>query len=179
MKYLRSDTKQKISAVICSASTRQTLLSTHGTCTHIWSIYQRWLIVRFLSSSFRPAFAPIYANQYSHSSSSAVQPATPQWSGNHHQFSAQQYHSVTSGGSGAGSTGAGHGSNVSGSGTATAGSHKREGDVISSNSSRKEKRQYKKRKHKTQQRDKPYPSPGDLFGGFKIVVLNINCETIA
>lgn len=111
----------------------------------------------------RPAFAPIYANQYSHSSSTAsAQPPTPQWPGNHHQFSTSQYHSVNSG---SGSSVVG----VSGTGTSTAGAStsvgalKREIDVVSSSSSRKEKRQYKKRKHKTQQRDKPYPSPGDLI----------------
>ncbi len=87
----------------------------------------------------RPAFAPIYANQYSHSSSSVAQSSSLSWAGNHHQFLAQQYHSVTAG------------ANI-----------KRE-DVASGCSGRKEKRQYKKRKHKTTQRDKPYPSPGNIF----------------
>lgn len=88
----------------------------------------------------RPAFAPIYANQFSHSSSSVAQSSPLPWAGNHHQFLAQQYHSVTAG------------ANI-----------KREVDVASSCSGRKEKRQYKKRKHKTTQRDKPYPSPGNIF----------------
>lgn len=86
----------------------------------------------------RPAFAPIYANQYSHSSSSVAQSSPIPWAGNHHPFLAQQYHSVAAG------------VNI-----------KREVDVASSCSGRKEKRQYKKRKHKTAQRDKPYPSPGN------------------
>lgn len=120
----------------------------------------------------RPAFAPIYANQYSHSSSTAsIQPSTPQWPGNHHQFSTTQYHSVASGGvassAGASSTG------TSTVGTSAAvGALKREIDVVSSSSSRKEKRQYKKRKHKTQQRDKPYPSPGEIMNNFCFFVTN-------
>lgn len=93
----------------------------------------------------RPAFAPIYANQFSHSSSSAAQSSPLPWAGNHHQFLAQQYHSVTAG------------ANI-----------KREVDVASSCSGRKEKRQYKKRKHKTTQRDKPYPSPGNIV--FSILI---------
>lgn len=118
--------------------------------------------------SARSAFAPIYTNQYSQSSS--VQSGVPQWSGNHHQFSATQYHSVTSGNMGVNSI-----AGVPGSGTISVGpsggaggaiiSHNKRdmGDLnnsINSSSSRKEKRQYKKRKHKAQQRDKPYPSPG-------------------
>ncbi|KAJ6644552.1 Enhancer of polycomb like 1, partial [Pseudolycoriella hygida] len=89
------------------------------------------------SAAVRPAFAPIYANQFSHSSSSVAQSSPLPWAGNHHPFLPQQYHSVTAG------------ANI-----------KREVDVASSCSGRKEKRQYKKRKHKTTQRDKPYPSPG-------------------
>ncbi|KAG4066976.1 hypothetical protein HA402_007724 [Bradysia odoriphaga] len=91
------------------------------------------------SAATRPAFAPIYANQYSHSTSSAAQSSPLPWAGNHHPFLTQQYHSVTAG------------ANI-----------KREADMASSCSGRKEKRQYKKRKHKTTQRDKPYPSPGPV-----------------
>lgn len=90
--------------------------------------------VNLNASIYRPAFAPIYANQFSHSSSSVAQSSPLPWAGNH------LYHSVTAG------------ANI-----------KREVDVASSCSGRKEKRQYKKRKHKTTQRDKPYPSPGNNF----------------
>lgn len=97
-------------------------------------------VEKFLNSIFtRPAFAPIYANQYSHSTTSAAQSSPLPWAGNH-TFLTQQYHSVTAG------------ANI-----------KREADMASSCSGRKEKRQYKKRKHKTTQRDKPYPSPGNIF----------------
>lgn len=117
--------------------------------------------------STRPAFAPIYANQYSqHGTSSMAQTASVQWAGSNHQFSATQYHSGTSG-IGATTSGAGVGSTSVGNASGTTSSHRRGGDadtMASGNggSSRKEKRQYKKRKHKTQQRDKPYPSPGDF-----------------
>lgn len=107
------------------------------------------MIIEFNSQIFiisRPAFAPIYANQFS--PSSVTQSSPLPWVGNHHQFLAQQYHSVTAG------------ANI-----------KREVDVASSCSGRKEKRQYKKRKHKITQRDKPYPSPGKL----EVFVCCVHC----
>lgn len=125
------------------------------------------IVFFFYCITNRPAFAPIYGNQYSqHGTSSTAQTASVQWAGSTHQFSATQYHSGTSGGAAA-TSGAGVGSTTVGNASGTTSGHRRGGDADamvsgSGGSSRKEKRQYKKRKHKTQQRDKPYPSPGDF-----------------
>lgn len=105
----------------------------------------------------RPAFAPIYANQYSHSSSTSAAAAASQWSANHHQFTSNQFHSVSSTG-------------VSGGVAGASSALKRDVDSSGNGSSRKEKRQYKKRKHKTQQRDKPYPSPGTKMIDFYVLL---------
>lgn len=79
--------------------------------------------------SYRPAFAPLYTNQYSHSPLSGGTTTPNQYSTGHH-YNSSQY--------------------ISG------GPAKRDLDVLpgssgvaSSSSSRKEKRQYKKRKHKS------------------------------
>lgn len=94
-------------------------------------------------STVRPAFAPLYSNQYSHMAQSSPQ----------HQWSS----SAAASGLGAGASLNHHyvGGSVSG------GLNKRDLDSING-SSRKEKRQYKKRKHKHTQREKQrlYSSPG-------------------
>lgn len=118
--------------------------------------YNGQLLAEFTSQaakSTRPAFAPIYSNQYSMASAGGS-PQTHnsgQWqsSANVNHYGATQY-GVAGGGSG--------------------GANKRDldGGGVNGNigSSRKEKRQYKKRKHKQSQRDKRggggglYPSPG-------------------
>lgn len=99
-------------------------------------------------SAVRPAFAPLYSNQYSH----LAQSPQHQWSG------------VGASGSGLNHYGGAGGVGVGG------GLNKRDLDSlnggIGSSSSRKEKRQYKKRKHKHTQRDKQrmYSSPGERAG---------------
>ena len=101
-------------------------------------------------STARPAFAPLYTNQYSH-----LGPASPQ-----HQWSpAGALGSGTGGGSMNHHNYAGSGYGVGG------GSNKRDLDSLNGSSSRKEKRQYKKRKHKHTQREKQrmYSSPGELY----------------
>lgn len=97
-------------------------------------------ITFFFVYFYRPAFAPIYTNQYSHSPiSGGGTSGTNQWSnsGTHH-YSTSQY--------------------ISGQSSST----KRDLDVLSggTGSSRKEKRQYKKRKHKSQrEKQSQYASP--------------------
>lgn len=91
---------------------------------------------RFSSWSRRPAFAPIYGNQYSSQQSS--------WTN-----ASSQYHSLAAG-------------NNASSGSAQI--NKRggsDGDTVLANNVRKEKRQYKKRKHKNQRDKPPYPTPGN------------------
>lgn len=100
--------------------------------------------------SCRPAFAPIYGNQYS--SQQSNQP----WSN-----AGSQFHSMAAG-------------NNASSGSAPI--NKRggsDGDVALANNIRKEKRQYKKRKHKTQRDKPPYPTPG------KFCILRLGAKTFA
>lgn len=120
--------------------------------------------------SGRPAFAPLYANQYAAAAVAAAAAAAAsggsipglsgaaQWpGGNLHPYNSQ-YHSLPGS---AGCSTPGIGGNVSVLGGVSGGT-KRDTDCGGSvnSGSRKEKRQYKKRKHKTPQRDKPYASPG-------------------
>lgn len=86
----------------------------------------------------RPAFAPLYGNQYSSQHSNQA------WTN-----SGAQYHSLA-------------GNNAT-SGLTQAALKRGGGDIdaaILNASSRKEKRQYKKRKHKTQRDKPPYTAPG-------------------
>lgn len=83
-----------------------------------------------VAKNSRPAFAPLYTNQYSHSTLSGGTTTPNQYSTGGHHYNSSQY--------------------ISGGPT------KRDLDVLpgssgvaSSSSSRKEKRQYKKRKHKS------------------------------
>lgn len=113
------------------------------------------------STTTRPAFAPLYSNQYSHLA---------------HQSSTSPQHQWSVGGAGVGG-GAGGGSgslNHHYAGSVGVGLNKRDVDAMNGglggggggSSSRKEKRQYKKRKHKHTQREKQrlYSSPGEDWG---------------
>lgn len=101
-------------------------------------------LAQVAKSTTRPAFAPLYSNQYSHMSQSP----SPQ-----HQWS----------GVGSGAGGLNHYGSVGG------GLNKRDMESLNGglgSGSRKEKRQYKKRKHKHTQREKQrlYSSPGERTG---------------
>lgn len=98
-------------------------------------------LAQVAKSTTRPAFAPLYSNQYSHLGQSPQH----QWSGV----------------SGGGVSGLNHGSGI----------NKRDLESLNGSIgsvSRKEKRQYKKRKHKHTQREKQrlYSSPGKSTGGW-------------
>jgi enhancer of polycomb-like protein len=73
---------------------------------------------------FRPAFAPLYSNQYYHNTSSNLVSHSTQWNSSQNYPSIHLNHHHLQ--------------------------NKRDFDGMSTSSSRKEKRQYKKRKHKTQ-----------------------------
>jgi hypothetical protein len=81
-----------------------------------------------ISYHFRPAFAPLYSNQYHHQHSSNI------GSAQHNQWNSSQNYSNLHH----------HLQN-----------NKRDFDGLSTSSSRKEKRQYKKRKHKAPREIKP------------------------
>lgn len=103
-------------------------------------------------STTRPAFAPLYANQYSHLAQSSPQ---HQWSGSGSATGLNHMYA-----------GSGYGAGGGGGGGGSGGLNKRDMDPMNG-SSRKEKRQYKKRKHKHTQRDKQrmYSSPGEKERG--------------
>jgi enhancer of polycomb-like protein len=83
--------------------------------------------------SFRPAFAPLYSNQYHHQHSSSLASAQHnQWNSSSQNYSNLHHHLQ---------------------------SNKRDFDGLSTSSSRKEKRQYKKRKHKAPREIKPGKKP--------------------
>lgn len=73
---------------------------------------------------FRPAFAPLYSNQYYHNASSNLASHSTQWNSSQNYPSIHLNHHHLQ--------------------------NKRDFDGMSTSSSRKEKRQYKKRKHKVQ-----------------------------
>lgn len=100
-------------------------------------------------STTRPAFAPLYSNQYSHQAHQSSSSPQHQWSGS------------GLGGSGGGS--AGNHLYASGAGVNKRDLEAMNGERGGGSSSRKEKRQYKKRKHKHTQREKQrmYSSPGE------------------
>lgn len=105
---------------------------------------------------FRPAFAPLYGNQYSSQQSNQT------WSN-----SGSQYHSIASG-------------NNASSGLTTATINKRGNADIDSNlanNNRKEKRQYKKRKHKNQRDKPPYSTPGHFTKQKFIRILQFHLRT--
>jgi len=114
------------------------------------------LLAELSTKNNRPAFAPIYTNQYSHNSplTSTAQPQSQWTGGTQNYYSATQY-SLTN------ST-----------------SNKRELDGLSvSSTSRKEKRQYKKRKHKNQREKQAnnYASPGTFIKQlFELISIYIN-----
>lgn len=80
--------------------------------------------------TFRPAFAPLYTNQYHHSSSIGSTQQHNQWNSSSQHYTNHHHHVQSS--------------------NNYLTNNKREADGISTSSSRKEKRQYKKRKHKPQ-----------------------------
>lgn len=142
-KYSRNDFKHVISTVICWPSSQVALSNRPGTIRPFKLRYSRCLQINFNKKKFlwsrRPAFAPIYANQYSSQQSNQA------WTN-----AGSQYHSLAVG-------------NNASSGSAQI--NKRggsDGDAALANNIRKEKRQYKKRKHKNQRDKPPYPTPGNL-----------------
>ncbi|CAO1337998.1 unnamed protein product [Diamesa serratosioi] len=78
----------------------------------------------------RPAFAPLYTNQYHHSSSIGSTQQHNQWNSSSQHYTNHHHHVQSS--------------------NNYLTNNKREADGMSTSSSRKEKRQYKKRKHKPQ-----------------------------
>jgi hypothetical protein len=119
---MRSAIKRKILQDSCWQST-QLLPPNQGTSSSLIKFQSKNYLLSSLPI-FRPAFAPIYSNQYYHHTASNLASHSNQWN------SSQNY-----------------------SGGAHLNHHlqnKRDFDGMSTSSSRKEKRQYKKRKHKTQ-----------------------------
>jgi hypothetical protein len=101
--------------------------------------------------TYRPAFAPLYSNQYHHQHSSNMS------SSQHNQWnsSSQNYANL-------------HINHLQ--------NNKREFDGISTSSSRKEKRQYKKRKHKAPREIKPSNEPFTFYCKSKVLTLGFLVE---
>lgn len=122
-RYQAKDFSGQLFAEYTSAATKLRWASILLKCHDLALINQK-------SSHFRPAFAPLYSNQYHHQHSSNMS------SSQHNQWnsSSQNYANL-------------HINHLQ--------NNKREFDGLSTSSSRKEKRQYKKRKHKAPREIKP------------------------
>ncbi|CAO1336774.1 unnamed protein product, partial [Diamesa tonsa] len=113
----------------------------------------------------RPAFAPLYTNQYHHSSSIGSTQQHNQWNSSSQHYTNHHHHVQSS--------------------NNYLTNNKREADGMSTSSSRKEKRQYKKRKHKPQREKQSNNNYKDLLiangliGSRKInMKLKISAENI-
>lgn len=147
---MRSDIKLVISTATYWPSSQVALSNRPGTIRpfDMMSFPRKSISIiqnpRFSFCSRRPAFAPIYGNQYSSQQSS--------WTN-----ASSQFHSLAAGNNA--STGSAQINKRGGS----------DGDTALANNVRKEKRQYKKRKHKNQRDKPPYPTPGN----FRLISLGI------
>jgi enhancer of polycomb-like protein len=93
----------------------------------------------------RPAFAPLYSNQYHHQHSSNLSVQHNQWNSSSQTYSNLHHHLQN---------------------------NKRDFDGLSTSSSRKEKRQYKKRKHKAPREIKPGKTENKNFNFKKLTKLS-------